>query len=113
QNDVERVHGMTAAVLDRMHRILRLQRHLAWSLPELDLVLVHVHTEGLGAGIDASGLDTVARIQALARRLTLDAAGAVALWSTLPQTAVSAGEPALFERIFSPKPLLDPAAPLP
>ncbi len=36
QNDIERVHGLSSSALDRMHRLVRIQRHLPWTFAELD-----------------------------------------------------------------------------
>jgi hypothetical protein len=113
QNDVERVHGISVAILDRMHRMLRLKRHLPWALSELDLMLTHVHTSGLGTDIDGNTLDATARISALAERLLLSASDAIALFSTVPQNPAKLREPSVFDQIFSPPALADPAAPLP
>ncbi len=48
QNDVEWVEGLTADALDRLHRFTRLTRRVAWSVPELDLVLETLAETALG-----------------------------------------------------------------
>ena len=113
QNDVERVHGLTLTHLDRMHRLLRLHRRLPWSLGELDLVLLHLAQAGLGSGLDVTTLRSLARVLTLAERFQTNAEGSVPLYDVMPQRPLPDGEPGLFDRVFSPPLLADPAAPLP
>ena len=43
QFKTEYLHNATVDTLDRMHRFIRLWRRLAWSVPELDQVIYHMH----------------------------------------------------------------------
>ena len=113
QNDIERIHDLTLAHLDRMHRMLRLQRRLRWRMPELDLVLMHLRQAGLGTGLDAAMLRNLARVLTLAERFQMDAEGAIPLFHTLPDTILPDRDASLFDRTFSPMFLADAAAPLP
>jgi hypothetical protein len=76
QNDVERVHGLTIDGLDRMHRLTRLRRHVAWSFGELDRALASLGAEALD---DAAlvGLATLLDV-ATSRDLGIDEASALA-----------------------------------
>lgn len=113
QNDIERIHDLTLDHLDRMHRLARLQRRLPWSVWELDQVLTHLASAGLGTGLNLTMLASLARVLTLAKRFGTNAEGTIPLFDVMPQTALPSGEPALFDRTFSPAYLADPAPPLP
>lgn len=113
QNDIERVHGITLAHLDRMHRLARLQRRLPWSTAELDQVLTHLGQAGLGTALDATTLESLARLLTLAERFGTGAEATIPLFHLMPQQALPDGEAGLLDRTFSPAYLADPAAPLP
>ncbi|HYC32267.1 MAG TPA: neuraminidase-like domain-containing protein, partial [Gemmatimonadales bacterium] len=89
QNDVERVQGATRAVLDRLHRFVRLWRAVGWRVGELDLAIQHLEDAGLGAGLDAPLVGAVARLARLAGRLELSVEELLALWSPLPVRAAT------------------------
>ncbi|MBK8256732.1 MAG: hypothetical protein IPK82_29180 [Polyangiaceae bacterium] len=62
QNDVERLQGATPSALDRMHRFVRLLRKTRWRVGELDLVLSHLESAGLGNELRAPSAGGVAAI---------------------------------------------------
>lgn len=82
QNDIERIHGMTVDVLDRIHRFARLWRHLSWTVEELDRVLTALGQTTL----DASGLTLIATVHEIQWRLGLRPDEAVALAGPIPRT---------------------------
>lgn len=88
QNDVERIQGLTRAALDRLHRFVRLWRAVGWRVGELDLALVHAQQAGLGTGLDATALQTVARTLRLQERLGGSVEELLGLWSLIPNRAV-------------------------
>jgi hypothetical protein len=98
QNDIERVHGLTAAALDRMHRFIRLWRRGDWTVGELDLVLTHVGATTL----TEAELVLVGEVRGLQRRLDLPLDEACALTGPLPTEPSSPDEPSLFDRRFNP-----------
>ncbi len=51
QFDIERVHGVTLPHLDRVHRLLRLQRHLPWLPRELDAFIASCPAKTLDATV--------------------------------------------------------------
>ncbi len=100
QNDIERVHGLTAVALDRLHRFLRLWRRLDWSVTELDLVLTQVAVTTL----TADELVLVAALRSVRHRLDVPVAEVCALAGALPRGAAAPGEPSLFDQRFNPAP---------
>ena len=91
QNDIERIYGLTAASLDRMHRFTRLWRAVSsWSITELDLVLYHLNKEKLAGGIGEKTLEHIVTILAVQKRFSISVEESCALWSDLPSTAISA-----------------------
>lgn len=93
QNDIERVEGVTRAALDRMHRFVRLWRATGWRIGEVDLVLTHLTQVGLGSGIDAAGVRSVASVHRLQVTRDVNVEELVAFWSLLPQQAIIRGTP--------------------
>ena len=129
QNDVERVHGLTRRVLDRMHRFVRLWRSGSWRIPELDLLLTQATVAGAGAGIDGPTLRTLGRVGRLQEQWGGTIEEICALWSPVPTQPVPPPPPAdpqnaegdpppfplpgtavvsrsLFDRLFNPVGLL-------
>src|ERR1019366_2319914 len=95
QNDIERVFGLTASTLDRLHRMRRLWRNLAWAGRELDLVFTHL---GVAALTDTDLLP-LGQFLALQRRLGASVLDTCALTGLLPQQPVD-DDPSLFDRLF-------------
>src|ERR1019366_9206656 len=101
QNDIERVFGLTASTLDRLHRMRRLWRHLAWTVRELDLVFTHL---GVTALTDTE-LVSLGQFLALQRRLGASVLDTCALTGLLPQQPVD-DDPSLFDRLFNAAPFV-------
>ena len=96
QNDVERVHGLTAETLDRMQRLRRLQAALGWPYPDLDIVL-----GALGAQpLSGAGLTRLATLVRIRERHSIPADELSALAGPMPR--VPAGR-SLFDRLFNPR----------
>lgn len=88
QNDIENIEGLTRAVLDRMHRFVRLWRATGWRIGELDLVLTHLKQGGVGSGIDTTAVQAVAHIHRLLGKHDVSVEELTALWSSLSQHAI-------------------------
>ncbi|MCK5245166.1 MAG: hypothetical protein KAJ90_07845, partial [Desulfobacterales bacterium] len=101
QNDIERIHGLTAAILERMHRFTRLWRQTPWSIKELHLVLVHLARQELVDGINKATLRYIADILSIQKRFSVSVEELCALWSDLPETSVEEGKASLFDRLFN------------
>ncbi|MFL6139751.1 MAG: neuraminidase-like domain-containing protein [Frankiaceae bacterium] len=102
QNDIERVHGLTAPALDRLHRFTRLWRHLPCSVAEVDLLLTHTGATTL----TDDELDRVVALSALAGRLGTSIEEACALTGTVPLQPVEAEGRSMFDRLFNPDPFV-------
>jgi len=113
QNDIERIYGLTLGALDRMHRLTRLWKRLAWSIRELDLVLSHLDARGLSNGIEPDTLDRLADILPIQKRFETTVEVLCALWSGLPTTIVTEDRASYFDRLFNQAgyPELDPGNP--
>jgi hypothetical protein len=83
QNDIERIHGLTFEVLDRMHRFTRLGHKLPWSIPELDTIL-----SSLQSGISADTLPQLVTLLTLQKRFALSLGELCALWHEIPTAAI-------------------------
>ncbi len=108
QNDIERVRDLTPAALDRAYRMLRLWRHVPWTLPELDLALSQVGTTVL---LDTE-LAKVAEVRALQRRLGTPLDETCALVGSIP-TRVTDDRPPMFDRLFNARPFVIQGGALP
>ena len=108
QNDIERVRDLTPAALDRAYRMLRLWRHVPWTLPELDLALSQVGTTVL---LDTE-LAKVAEVRALQRRLGTPLDETCALVGSIP-TRITDDRPPLFDRLFNARPFVVQGGTLP
>lgn len=84
QNDIERVHDLTLAALDRMHRFVRLLRKTPWTIGELDMVVEQLQTANLATGIDGAAVTEIGGLLALQEALEVSAAQLCAMWGTLP-----------------------------
>jgi hypothetical protein len=94
QNDIEKVHGLTADALDRMHRFARLSQKLPWSIAELDRVL-----NALGdRALSETSLPVVASVREVQMRLGISVDETIALFGPLPQ---SPARISLFDRLFN------------
>jgi hypothetical protein len=106
QNDIERIHGLTWTHLDRLHRFVRLWRHVPWSIRELDLVLYHLTETGAGTGVHPDTLSSIAKLFHLQRRFNLSVEALCALCCEIPQTPVTDGQLPLFDRLFNIPPFV-------
>jgi len=105
QNDIERVHGLTADALDRMHRFTRPWRHVPWSLAELDRLLTALGANTLIPDVVVS----VATARAVQRRLNSTADEMTAIVGPIP---LKPDGTSFFDRLFNP-PDIAPAERLP
>jgi hypothetical protein len=115
QNDVERLHGLTAGVLDRIHRFVRLARGAGLSFPELDLWM---RERGLlkldGPPSDAASAgEQIARLLAVRATLGLDIEDTLALCGPLPTQAINADGKSLPARRFNAAPYVGLGGTLP
>jgi hypothetical protein len=101
QHDVERVTGLTADALDRLHRFTRLQRATPWTIAQLDLVLDQLAAAKLATGIQYQSLRQIPQLIDLQTRLTLPVDQTCALWGPVPRTALDATSGSLFDRMFN------------
>ena len=83
QFDIERVHGVTLGHLDRIHRLLRLQRHLPWLPEELDGFIASA-----GGSLDSSLLADAGRAAILKGRFKASLHDLCALAGDLPNFSV-------------------------
>ena len=116
QNDIERVHGLRPASLDRMHRFVRLWRACdGWTIRELDLTIEQLAQAGLSSGIEPATLSGIARLRALQRRYPMALEDLTVLFGTVPTRTLVDGKPSLFDRLFNLPELvrLDGALPKP
>lgn len=101
QNDVERVKGLRASSLDRLHRMARLLRLLPWSIPETDLVLTQLAATGVPGGLSQDTLEALVEVLDVHKRFGVKAEQNCALWGPVPTTGTG-GKPSLFDRLFNP-----------
>jgi hypothetical protein len=95
QNDIEKVYGLTADALDRMHRFARLSKKLPWSIAELDRALTALGDSTLGE----PALMAIARVREVQTRLGTSLDETCALFGELPRQPTDAS---LFDRLFNP-----------
>jgi hypothetical protein len=95
QNDVELVQGLGVAALDRLHRFVRLQRAVTWSVAELARVLAAIGADDL----DAETVTAIATLRSLQVELELSVDECAALAGELP--SMPAGD-SLLDRLFNP-----------
>ena len=106
QNDIERIYNLTANALDRIHRFVRLWRHTPWSISELDLLLAHLSLANLATDLNEVALQNFVTILGLQQRWSLPTEQACALWSEIPQTALTNNQQSLFDRLFNLPPFV-------
>lgn len=99
QNDIENVHGLTGAALDRMHRLTRLRRRTGWTFEELDRALVALASAPGATDPDAAMVIRVAQLRVLqtTHGTPLDELCAIA--GAMPPRDASP----LFDRVFNPR----------
>jgi Tc toxin complex TcA C-terminal TcB-binding domain/ABC toxin N-terminal region/Neuraminidase-like domain len=105
QNDIERVGGVTAGVLDRLHRLWRLHVATGVAVPALDVVLRAVPAPAAGADETVRLLGLV-RLLGAAHRLGAPLDAACALIGPIPTQPLDPGAPALFDRLFNLEPFV-------
>src|SRR5262249_20264559 len=107
QNFPEILDGLTPERLDFMHRFIRYWRKTAWTIADLDLVLLELHAAGLiGADLGPETVTVLAKTVDVQTRLKLSIEEACAVAARLPVSAAYPAPPAatederLFERLF-------------
>jgi hypothetical protein len=103
QNDTELAMHSTSARLDRFERLVRLWRHVPWTVPELDYVIGR-----LGQGrLDETTLITLAQLLDVQDRLKAGVDELCALCDEVPTIALRDAQP-LFARTFNAPPFTRP-----
>lgn len=95
QNDIEKIHGLTVDVLDRMHRFTRLWKKVPWTIEELDRVLNALSNNSLGE----QALIAISQVRDIQNRLAITSDETCAMFSLIPRTPSGAS---LFDRLFNP-----------
>jgi len=91
------ITNLTSAVLDRMHRFVRLQRKLGWSIPELGQTLA-----ALGiASLNDDALTELASVKRVRENLSVQLETMLAWWTPRLSTQASGQQPSLYDRIFN------------
>ncbi len=101
QNDIERVRGLTAGGLDRLHRLTRVWRRLPWTVAELDLALTQIGA----TTVTRAELGSLASLRALQKRLEGSLEETCALTGGIPAHA-AADDESLFDRLFNRQPFV-------
>lgn len=102
QNDIERLHGLTKRVLDRMHRFVRLAQAADMEYPELDLWML----ERSLSILDENAGEEIARLLAVRDTFSLDLENTLALCGSLPIHSAETDGKSLFDRRFNAPPYL-------
>lgn len=119
---LQTVESVSPAVLDRIHRLLRLWRHTGWDLWEIGLL---IQAERVASGVlDGAALCQLAAASRLADRLALGAQQLATWFGVLPDrghpdefdpTNLTSAAPSLYEATFlrravagAPDPAFDP-----
>ncbi|MCB9706802.1 MAG: hypothetical protein H6711_33465 [Myxococcales bacterium] len=97
QFDVERLHGLTVGVLDRLHRFIRLARGTALRIPVLDFWLRELALPDLS--VDDG--DLIGRLLAIRSTLGLSLEDTLAISLRLPMSASDPESKSLFDRRFN------------
>ena len=103
------LNRLTTAALDRIHRLLRLQRALGWTIRDVDRVLV-----ALGAkDINEAFLVRLADVKQLLVKFGLPLDELLSWWSNIPTTvyAQDTEQRSLYERLFLNNSVLNPVDP--
>ncbi|MEU1812641.1 Tc toxin subunit A-related protein [Micromonospora aurantiaca (nom. illeg.)] len=107
-----RVVGLTADVLNRMHRFVRLTRALGWSLYDTDGAVA-----ALGGTLASASLRQLYAVRAAARRFTLDPLVAVSLLGRIdtrdvPPLPGDDPQRSLYSILFANRTVLNPVDPV-
>jgi hypothetical protein len=104
-----RLNRLTEEALDRIHRFLRLQRGLGWTIRDLDRVLVALGDDD----IDEAFLVRLAEVKELVVKFGLPLDELLSWWSNIPTTvyAQDAEQRSLYERLFLNNAVLNPVDP--
>ncbi len=113
QNDTERVRGLTAEVLDRLHRMTRLSRRLPWSVTEIDALLTLLEAAGVAAGLGPDTLVQLAKLVDLRSHLAVPAEQLASLFGEIPRLETTPGKGTLFDRLFNRAPFVATDGPFP
>lgn len=103
QNDIEVVTGLTAAVLDRLHRLRRLTQATAWTPDELDLVLDTLNQPR--PRMTTVELVLMSELLDLQSRFGIEVDEVCALVGLISQVSLD-GKPSLFDRLFNLQPFV-------
>lgn len=95
--DTATITGLNSAVLDRLHRFVRLQRKLDWPIQELGALLRVLDVDAL----DEDALLRLVHAKHVRERLHPSWDTLVTWWSSVIETLGRDGKPSLYERIFN------------
>jgi hypothetical protein len=115
-SNTQRLVGLDAARLDRIHRFLRLWRRTGWAMWELDELLrapaIGIATPGGAPTLDASAVANLFTVWKLQRATGLDVEELLSFWQAIGTSShrIANGviRPSLYARTFE-NPLLPPA----
>jgi hypothetical protein len=110
QNDLEVVTGLTAAVLDRLHRFRRLTLATGWTPDELDLVLDTLNQPR--PRMTAAELVLISELLDLQSRFGIEVDEVCALAGPISRVPLD-GNPPLFDRLFNLQPFVNQQGPWP
>ena len=98
------IKGLTALIVNKLHRFLRLRSRLGWTISELDKV-IHLL---MPADLDGSFLRQVSYIQRFRRELSLSLPETLSWWGMI-HTAVGAdGSPSFYDQLFLNRAVTNP-----
>jgi hypothetical protein len=103
QNDIERITGLTTGVLDRMHRLWRLQTATGIAVSALDLLLRAIPAPAAGAD-ETSRILGLVRLLEASQRLQVPLDATCALIGPIPEDPLYTGGTSLFDRLFNLEP---------
>lgn len=117
QNDAELVRSVTSGRLDRFERFVRLWRHVAWTIAELDYVIGRLQkrlaTTTTGENrLDEAIVVALAQLLDLQDRFQLPVDELCAVWDGPPRIALR-GDLSLFDRVFNLPPFVRQDGPWP
>ncbi|HYF29883.1 MAG TPA: neuraminidase-like domain-containing protein [Chitinophagaceae bacterium] len=97
QPDKEEIHALSLTFLDRLHRFVRLQRHIGWTVSDLDQVLFYLLQSNIITDANALPIPLLAKLSALQKQLKLKAPELIALFTNIPVDKA----PSLFDALFN------------
>lgn len=110
--ELQKVVKLNANRLDKMHRFLRLRRHVGWAMWEIDLL---IRSAAIGNGsLDENGLIRLKQFAQLQKRLGLSVDRTLALFSDIDtETRVKPDRPqypisSLYENLFLNRAVVNP-----